>query len=68
MGEVQPSLRLWQPGMCQGFTGFINNRQKQADTKDAAVLSHTALAEHRLCPPGYDRCPTGAATDPAPLS
>lgn len=55
MGEVQLCLRLWQPGMCCRFTGFINNRQKQADTKGSAVLSRAALAEHPLRPPGYDQ-------------
>ncbi len=62
MGEVQLSLRLWQPGMRCGFTGFINNRQKQADTKGAAVLSRTTLAEHPLRPPGYRRCLAGAVS------
>lgn len=37
MGEVQ--LCIWPPGMCRGLTGFINNLQKAADTKGAAVLS-----------------------------
>ena len=72
MGEVQLSLRLWQPGMCCGFTGFINNRQKQADTKGAAVLSRAALAEQPLRPPGYYQRLTGpvsagAATHPVRL-
>lgn len=53
MGEVQLSLCLWQPGMCSGFTGFINNRQKQADTKGAAVLSWSTFAERPLRPPCY---------------
>lgn len=66
MGEVlQLCLRLWQPGMCSGFTGFINNRQKQADTKGAAVLSRTTLAEHPLRPPGYYQRLTGALSTSA---
>lgn len=62
MGEVQLSLHLWQPGMRCGFTGFINNRQKQADTKGAAVLSRTTLTEHLLRPPGYYQRLTGAVS------
>ncbi len=60
MGEVLYSLHLWQPGMCCGFTGFINNRQKQADTKGTAVLSRTSLTERTLHPPGYHQRLTGA--------
>lgn len=66
MGEVQLSLRLWLPGMCCGLTGFINNRQKKADTKGAAVLGRTTLAERDLHPPGYyQRLLTGAVSTSA---
>lgn len=65
MGEVLLSLRLWPPGMCCWFTGFINNRQKQTDTKGAAVLSWTTLTEHPLRPEGYYQCLTGAVSTTA---
>lgn len=62
MCVVQLSLRLRLPGMCCGSTGFINNRQKEADTKGTAVLSRTTLAELPLHPPDYYQRLTGAVS------
>lgn len=65
IGEVQVSLRLWPHGMCGGFTGFINNCQRHANTKGAAVPRRSTLSKPPLHLKSYYQHLTGAGSPSA---